>query len=228
VASDDSAAKYLIQPYYRNSVTPFVFCGVNWDASVYGFPTPNITGMVEVAPVNETLALLKKYARGDRIGFIGANTLSENKNLESYSTVLGVSFADGHLVDDFSAWKKEYLRLQDSVDMVLFFTPDGIDGWDPDLAEDFILKNTRVPSGGTGDHHIRYALLGQVRIAEEQGWWAGKTALRILNGTSPANIPVATNQQSRLYLNMELAKHLGIKFPMDLIQQATFIKETAH
>ncbi|MCP4297952.1 MAG: hypothetical protein GY786_20380 [Proteobacteria bacterium] len=50
IASDDNAAKQLIMTHYKNSSTPFLFCGVNWDASVYGFPTRNVTGMVEVAP----------------------------------------------------------------------------------------------------------------------------------------------------------------------------------
>jgi len=38
IASDDNAAKFLIVPYYKNSDLPFVFCGVSWDASGYGFP----------------------------------------------------------------------------------------------------------------------------------------------------------------------------------------------
>ncbi len=228
VASDDNAAKYLVEPYYKNSMLPVVFCGVNWDASGYGFPTRNVTGMVEVAPVAETMAMLKMYAHGDRIGYIGANTLSEQKNVESYTKLLGVNFADGRLVDDFAQWREEYLRLQDSVDMLIFFTCVGIKGWDDDQAEAFILANTKIPSAGTGDHHIRFALLGQVRIAEEQGWWAGKTALKILNGTPPAEIPVTTNKESRLYLNMELAKRLGIKFPMKLIKKATFVRSLSH
>ncbi|MCK5194670.1 MAG: hypothetical protein KAQ71_12730, partial [Desulfobulbaceae bacterium] len=56
------------------------------------------------------------------------------------------------------------------------------------------------------------------------GWWAGKTALRILDGTSPSDIPVTTNKESRVYLNMGLAKQLGIKFPMELIEKATFLE----
>ena len=59
ICSDDNAAKYLIVPYYINSAFPVVFCGLNWDASVYGFPARNVTGMVEVDPLSETLDLLK-------------------------------------------------------------------------------------------------------------------------------------------------------------------------
>ncbi len=224
VASDDNAAKYLIAPYYKNSAIPFVFSGLNWDASVYGFPTPNITGMVEVAPVLETIEMLKEYADGDRIGFIGSNTLSARKNVDNYINLLGVNFSDGKLVSTFDEWKKEYLRLQNTVDMILWLNPIGIKGWNTKLANDFILANTKIPTGGTSDNHVRFALLGRVKIAEEQGWWAGKTALRILAGTSQADIPVTTNKESRVYLNMQLAKQLGIKFPMELIEKATFLE----
>ena len=224
VASDDNASKYLIAPYYKNAATPFVFCGLNWDASIYGFPVSNVTGMVEVEPVLETIEILKKYAKGDRIGFIGVKSISAQKSVDNYINRLGINMSDGKLVSDFSEWKKEYLRLQDSVDMILWFNPIGITGWDSEPAEKFILENTKIPTGATADNNKRFAMIGIVKIAEEQGWWAGKTALRILDGKSPADIPVVTNKESRMYLNMPLAKQLGIKFPMELIEKATFLE----
>ncbi len=66
IASDDNASKYLIAPYYKGGDLPFVFCGLNWDASVYGFPAKNVTGMVEVAQIPQLLEVLKRHAKGDR------------------------------------------------------------------------------------------------------------------------------------------------------------------
>jgi len=109
--------------------------------------------------------------------------------------------------------------------MLLWLNPIGIKGWDDNAARDFILANTIIPTGGTSDNNVRYALLGRVKIAEEQGWWAGKAALRIINGTAPADIPPTKNKESRLYLNMILAKQMAITFPVDLIEKATLIGE---
>ncbi len=225
VASDDNAAKYLIAPYYKNAATPFIFCGLNWDASVYGFPVSNVTGMVEITPLLDTLETIKPYARGNRIGYIGKDVLSARKTFPYYERLLGRPFTDGKLVSTFEEFKQAYLRLQDSVDVLLWMSPIGISGWDERQAEDFILANTKIPSGGLYKHTVRYVLLARTNIAEEQGWWAGKTALRILDGTSPADIPLTRNKESRLYLNMHLADHLGIKFPMDLIEKATLVEE---
>jgi ABC transporter substrate binding protein len=225
VASDDNASKYLIAPYYKDDTLPFVFCGVNWNASVYGFPASNITGMVEINPINELVQILKKYAKGERLGFIGANTITAQKISQYGEETLDRKFSDGKLVDTIDEWQQEYLKLQNSTDMVLWFGPSGIKGWDDEKALAFILEHTRVPTGAVGDNDIRYALIGLVGIAEEQGWWAGRTALKVLNGTSPAEIPLTTNKQSKLYLNMQLAKRMGIKFSMELIDQATFVEE---
>jgi ABC-type uncharacterized transport system substrate-binding protein len=224
VTSDDNAAKYLIEPYYKNSAIPFVFCGVSWDASDYGFPVSNVTGMVEVAPVHQIMELLKTYAKGNRLGFIGSDNLTSHRDIEFQTKLYGLTFSDGKFVSTFDEWKKEYLRLQNTVDMIMWTNPVGIKGWDNVLALEYILENTKIPSAGTSDNIVRFALLGRVRIAAEQGWWSGNTALRILKGTSPANIPIVGNKESRLYLNMELAKRLKIKFPMELIEEATFLE----
>ena len=59
IAANDNASKFLIEPYFKNAELPFVFCGVNWDASVYGFPYSNTTGMVEVTPIPQIIDQLK-------------------------------------------------------------------------------------------------------------------------------------------------------------------------
>jgi len=226
VTSDDNAVKYLLVPYYRDASIPFVYCGVNWDDSVYGLPFTNTTGMIEVAPGKETIALLRPYAKGERVGYLGSNTLSEHRNIDHFTKQLNITFADGSLVDTYSQWQEEFLRLQNTVDMLLWFNPIGIKGWDEKSARQFLLANTKIPTGGTSDNHIHLALLGRVKIAEEQGWWAGNTALKILDDIKPSDIPPTHNKESIIYLNMQLAKQMGIKFPLDLIEQARFVDET--
>jgi hypothetical protein len=169
--------------------------------------------------------LLRTYAKGNRLGFIGSDNLTSHRDIEYQTKLHGLNFSEGKFVSTFDEWKKEYLRLQNTVDMIMWTNPIGIKGWDNVLALEYILENTKIPSAGTSDNIVRFALLGRVRIAEEQGWWSGKTALTILEGTDPADIPIVGNKESRLYLNMELAKRLKIKFPMELIEEATFLKD---
>lgn len=109
--------------------------------------------------------------------------------------------------------------------MLIWMGPIGIRGWNEDEAIAFIHQHTRIPTGAHADDHVQYALIGRTKIAEEQGWWAGKTALRVLEGTSPADIPVTTNKESKLFLNMGMAKQMGIKFPMELVEKAILVEE---
>ena len=226
VASDDNASKFLISPHYIGSDLPVVFCGISWDASIYGFPAPNITGMVEISPFAETIALMKNFSQGERMGVIGFDSFSNRKDVARLKQqVNDLENWQVRLVSEFDQWKREYLKLQDEVDMLMWLSSTSIKGWDPEEAERFILENTKIITGGTGDSDIRYALLGRTKIAEEQGWWAGKTALRILNGTPPSAIAMTFNQHSKLYLNMKLAKRLGIVFPIELIEKADFVEK---
>jgi len=221
VASDDNASKFLIVPYFKQSSIPFIFCGVNWSASEYGFPTSNVTGMVEVAPTRHTISLLQRYAKGPRIGFIGANTFSGRKSIKYIQEKENVPFSSGKLVDNFTEWKEEYLNLQNTVDMIFWLNPIGIEGWNDSEAISFILENTRIPTGASTDAEIQYALIGATKLAAEQGIWSGKTALRILNGESPSDIPVKRNRHSQIYLNKKLSKKLGITFSAELLERGS-------
>lgn len=169
IASDDNASKYLIVPYYRGKTRPFVFCGLNWDASLYGFPTRNITGMVETSPYPETIELLKRFSRGRRLGLIGENTYSSNKEVRYLKETLKLEDLQVRLASNFEEWKQAYLWFQENVDMLLSLTSIGIRDWDPPAAKAFILRHTKIPSGGISDNNIENTLLGRTNIAEEQG-----------------------------------------------------------
>jgi ABC-type uncharacterized transport system substrate-binding protein len=63
------------------------------------------------------------------------------------------------------------------------------------------------------------------KSASEQGEWAAKTAINILQGAKPSSIPVVENKISLLYLNQRIAKKLNITFGKTLIKKADFINK---
>lgn len=224
IASDDNASKYLIVPYYKDGQLPFVFCGVNWDASGYGFPTSNVTGMVEVQLIDQILTALQKYASGSRVAFLKGENLTARKEAAAIEKQLDIQL-DKRFVTTFSAWKQQYLALQQEADMLIFGNTASVRDWDSETALAFIRETTRIPSGNWDAWMATYCLITFANKAEEQGEWAAATALKILAGTPPADIPVVSNKKGKIYLNMELAKILNIKFPIELIERATFTSE---
>ncbi len=224
IASDDNASKYLIVPYFVNKSLPFVFCGVNWSAEEYGFPATNVTGMVEVQLIDQLLTQLRTYAKGERIAFLKGDDSSARKEAGFYERRFQLKL-DKRFVNTFKEWQQEYLALQQETDMVLLGNSSSIAGWDARQAYRFILENTSVPSGNWDEWMARFSLITLANKPEEQGEWAARTAMQILAGTVPQDISVTTNKRARIFLNMELAKVLDIKFPIELIERATFTSE---
>jgi ABC-type uncharacterized transport system substrate-binding protein len=224
IISDDNAVKYLLQTYYKNTALPFVFCGVNWDATIYGLPYRNTTGMVEVGLIKPLIPQLRSQAKGERIGFLGLDSLSTLKNIKGHELSAGIHYGKVYLVDRFAAWKEKYLALQQEVDMVVLGNNEGIQGWNMREAIAFTRKHTRIPSGTLTPGRMEFSLLGYLRLPEEQGRWAAEAALKIMAGTPPSTIPVAFNQQGHLVINQALSEKLGIIFPATLFKRAEIVR----
>jgi len=224
ITADDNAAKHVIAPHYKDSALPFVFTGVNWDASVYGFPYANVTGMEEVSLIRSLMDNLAKYAKGNRTGLISIDAISGKRNVDHFEKELGYSFDKVYYVKSFDEWKQRFEALQAEVDIVILENPKGITGWDNQKGKSFIEANTRIPTGTTHVWLAPYAVLTIAKIPEEQGMWAAETALAILAGKSPSEIPIVKNQQGKLYLNLKLATPIDIVFDYSMIKNAEIIK----
>ena len=223
IASDDNAAKYIIQPYFEGAETPVVFCGINWDASVYGLPYSNTTGMIEVSLIASVVDLLSRHANGKRIGFLAQNNLSSQRNSIEYARVLQRDFDDIAMVDTFEKWKDEFLRLQSGVDMLLIDNTNGMPGWEPRKSVAFVSNNVRIPTGSTNEWMAPLSLITIAMIPEEQGWWSANSAIKILNGTKPSDIPVSKNREGKLLVNLDLAQRIGVTFSQEILEVAEII-----
>ncbi|MDA3852417.1 MAG: ABC transporter substrate binding protein [Spirochaetaceae bacterium] len=224
ITSDDNASKYVIVPYFMDSSIPFVFCGVNWDASVYGFPNDHITGMVEVLLIQQLVDQLSQYSEGSRVGFLKGDTQNARNEGVHFERVLGYEINQQY-VDNYADWKDTYIEMQSQVDILLVGNWDAI----PDFTKDnqeiqkFIEEHTTIPTGAWDPWLSEAVLLTFATQAEEQGEWIAQRAMEILQGKDPGDIPVTENKRASVYLNMTLAKDLGIQFPIDLILRSHMV-----
>ncbi|MEZ5671493.1 MAG: ABC transporter substrate binding protein [Thiotrichaceae bacterium] len=224
IASDDNASKYIVMPYYKDASLPFVFCGINWDITPYGYPYQNTTGMVEVELIDSIVKNLRLYAKGDRLGYLAPDELSEHKIIQNHTNISKIHYTAQFFVKSFTEWKQRFLELQSSVDMILLTNNGGISGWDNAEAQHFVEQNTKIPVGAQHDFMMPYALLGIVKSPEEQGEWAAQAALKILDGTKPSEIPIARNKQGKLYINLRMGNRLNILFTPELLELAEIIR----
>ncbi len=224
IASDDNASKYLIAPYYRGKNLPVVFCGVNWDASVYGFPATNVTGMIEVTPVHNLIELLQKISPAVKTGLLGPDTLTAQREVTNQRSILGVQVTE-YLAKDFNDYKNGFKELQINSDIVILLSDGGL--YDDKEAEliTFLENNTKKPTGSFYDFMAEKTIFTYAKDPLEQGEWAATAALEIIGGKSPANIPVVKNKKGVLMINVRMAKAAGIKIPVEIIKSAHKIIE---
>ena len=226
IVSDDNAVRDLVVPHLLGRELPVIYCGVNWDAGVYGLPAANVTGMVEQEQVPDLLAVLRPLAAGDRVGLLVLDSTTGRRDADILRDHFGLDLTV-RLVDDYAAWKDAFVAIQDEVDILLLKQNiTGAAGWDPVDAVAFTRRNTRIPTGTTAGGVMRCTLVSFIKNPCEQGRWAAQAALDVLAGAAPSEIPPAVNKESRVLLNMTLAEQLGFRFPMELIERADFLEES--
>ncbi|MFZ5988470.1 MAG: ABC transporter substrate-binding protein [Bacillota bacterium] len=225
IIADDVANKTVLQKYFKDSEIPFVSIGINWDISVYGLPYKNTAVMVEYTIDPPIIEHLKKYSKGSRIGFISSQSATCKKTAEFMPKVYGINFEKVYHVKDYNEFKEKWVAIQDEVDILYFNNRSGIEGFNDEEAEQFILNNTKIPVAAHYDWMVNFALLAICEVPQEHGEWAGETAIKILEGTKPSDIPLAKNSKGVLYINMKLADKLGITFEPSLLKNAKIIKD---
>lgn len=217
---DDNAFKYLAMPYYKNASLPIVFGGIDWDISIYDAPYENSTGIISVALITELLEYMKTFTSGDRVAYLGYESLTAKKEIDAYRKILGIEMS-AHYVKSFAEWKTTFLELQDSADIVIH---SGLlvsaDGWDLSKAEQFVMENVKVPIGTVNEAIMSCAVLGLVKNPEEAGEWTAESALKIIDGAKPADIPVTRTKKGRMVINLEMAKKLNISFDLQILRNA--------
>ncbi len=224
IASDDNAQSYLVVPYLKGTSLPVVFCGVNWDASMYGYPAKNVTGMIEVDLVDQAVAHMRRFARGNRVGYFNGDTVTARKVVKNLNSRFFSGSLKGFLIRDYQSAKEAFLKAQDEVDMLLIGDCVGITGFDAVDFQRFELENARIPITAIESYAAKFALFTLGKIPEEQGEWAAKTVLQILDGRSVDQIPMTTNKQAKLIVNMDMAEAIGVVVPISVLRTAKILR----
>lgn len=220
LGSDDSFVKYLVVPYLKDKDIPVLFCAVNWDASQYGLPLSHIRGMVEVDPMENTVAHLSLFTEGNRLGLLFQEEEMNHTIYKSLVNRLELPVEMARFAPSFSEWKKYYQIMQNETDMLVLFNTVGLKDWNEEEALRFIEEETRVPVAVSMVQNIHLALLGETKVSREFAWWLAQNTIKILEGTPPDSIPMSINRESKLVLNTTMANKLGYKFPYELIEEA--------
>ena len=218
IASDDNASKFVIKPYFKNSDIPFIFCGINWTAKEYGFPYKNVTGMIEVIPINELYSLAKNLISAQKALFIGDDTLTDKKDLSHFiklSSKHNIKL-ESALVNTSKEWMDAYIKGQD-YDFIILGHNSAVKNWDDKEIKKFLENNSNKLVLTTYNWMMPYSMIGLTIKAQEQGTWAGNSAKAVLDGFPIEDINITVNKTWESTINQKLISLSNIKLPRDLI-----------
>jgi len=221
IATDDNAQEYLVVPYLVDTDIPVIFAGVNWDASGYGYPASNVTGMVEVNPTEQLAELLRQFASGERLCIVSGDTVTDRRNNDEYNERFFDGALNEHYVSTWNEFQQTWFGLQARCEILLIGNNAGIEGWTREEAEPWIRAHTTVVTGSPQAWVSPYVLVSLANVAEEQGIWAARSALQVIEGADIASIPMAENGQGDLTINLAIADGLNLVLPPAVLRSAT-------
>lgn len=238
LAVDDAAQLHFVVPYLKNRVsTPIVFAGVNNEASAYGYPATNVTGVLERFHTRETIALFRQLVPGAKtIGFLQRG--GEPSTRGTYGQMKAE--ADSYALKSIGFWEpttyEEALQMAEEIkqraDVIHVEQVEGLKDKNGkphsnkelirEIAERFESKPLICGQGSS----VRYGCLcSVVESGEEQGRTGAKMLLRILNGTPVAQVPITRNYTGFKLINASVIKKLGLTPPPIVLRGAKLVTD---
>ena len=235
IAADDNAQSMFVVPYLKAKVaTPVMFCGVNAQPELYGYPARNVSGILERLHIAETIAFAQQLVPSIKtVGFIAKDSpavraLQEQVNRE-YTTYSAncVGFKMPATQQDTLSMAKE---LKGLCGLLFMETLQGVtDAGGRPLEEKEIMPQVaetfEKPVVGSNLYAVRFAALcAVVKTGREQGATAARMLLKAMQGTSVDQIPITVNKYGKRYINATVMRKMGIKPKPIVLQGAKLVR----
>ncbi|MCB1771665.1 MAG: ABC transporter substrate-binding protein [Candidatus Competibacteraceae bacterium] len=236
IAADDDAQAMFVAPFLKDkSDKPVMFNGVNTEPEKYGFPSRNVSGVLERAHVQESLSFIKQLLPSiQNICFLTNNVPSGQalraqvmRERDSYP----VTLSDFHLVSttrELAALKKS---LNASCDALFIDSLEGITDQSgkslTNLEISKLLKDIyRGPMLAGNRYQVEQgALAAVVKTGQEQGEKSAEMLLQAMRGKSVAAIPIMKNVQGQRIINVTELERRGVVLKPMALRGATLVRE---
>ena len=240
IAVDDNAQKYVARDYAGRSRIQFVFCGVNANPKAYGYPSRNVTGILERAYPKQVLELLKRIdPKIKNVVWVSDDSQTTRGVLPRVRDKAGSEKMPLEIVDyakpsTFTQWKRAILRYNKNPGVHAFLIPlyhtvknnTGDKSVLASAVMEWTVRNTSKPIVGFWPFSTDDGALCAVAVdPHEHGKVAALMAKQILSGKSASDIPMVVNKNGYVILNLKTAHLLNIDVPFEVIQSADRIIE---
>lgn len=235
ITADDDAQAMFVVPYLKDQVkTPIMFCGVNADPAKYGYPTSNISGILERGHDRESLALVLQLVPSlQTVGRIVKDTpmsRADVKTVQRDVEAAGLTYVDIKLPATIQEAIASVDSFKDQCDVMLISTLQGI----PDengkpmtnrAAISRVVNAFGKPTIGSTFSDVQDGTLcAVVQSGQEQGGTAAEMLLKAMTGTPVSELPITQNKFGRRIINVDVMKTLGIEPKPVVIRNAELVR----
>ena len=230
ITADDNAQEYVGRHLAGRERPAVVFCGMNAEPEMYGYPACNVTGVLERLHFNESLAFFKTLHPTAKRIILLSDDSSTSRAVIGYVKTLptgAMEVIDYITPSTFEQWKQAVENYGSQVDAIAVYTyhtvkPDteSETSMIPKEVMDWTVQNSAVPIIGFLVFSVDDgSLCGVLESGVEQGRLAGQLALEIVNGKLPVHLPIVTGVGGQTMVNMKMANRLGLKLDANILER---------
>lgn len=226
-----STATYTISSYIQD--IPIVFSMVlypnmNNSNNSKGNNSGNITGVSLSIPVDKQFSVLKQIIPNLKtIGVIYSadENLPLIKEAQQVAKVLNLNLIAADVTDerDVPQALNNLIRIVDALWMIVDKSINSTFSRTNLILEGF---RNNIPVMGLSENYVRAG--AAIAVSADYmtvGMQTGKLAIQILNGESPAEIPIEYPQKLNIYINEKIIDGIGLKIPTTILKKVIKISK---
>lgn len=191
-------------------------------------PGANITGTTDMNPVAEQLNLIKEFLpKVEEIGILynpgEINSVVQVDIAKEKAADMGIKINEA-TVSNSSEVSLAVSSLIGNVDAIYVPTDNIIVSAMPTVLQ--TAHNRNVPVFASENNSVKQGAIATLGIDYYQlGRQTGSMAVKILNGSNPAEMPVESSKELKLYINQKSAEEIDLEIPEKLMESADTIFE---
>lgn len=236
IAADDDAQRMFVLPFLKDRVNvPVVFNGVNADPATYGYPSANVTGVLERAHVHESLAFLRQLVPAAASAcFLTANVpagAALKAQVEGEQRGYPMKLGSFHMIGRMAELEAQGPALNSGCDALFVDSLEGIQGADGQALDnrEVLARLGRIYRGpilGGNRYQVEQgAWAAVVKTGQEQGELSADLLLKAMRGRPVSELPLTKNVRGRRVINVTAIEAHKLALRPQVVKGASLVRQ---